>query len=146
MTPELLKQIEQEENRVRWVYRDSLGYLTIGVGFLVDQRGGGGLQDIEIDFILRNRAQQVQDKVLQRWPWVANQFPARRDALINMAYQMGVDGLAAFEKFLAYLKDGNYLLASNEMLDSKWAKQTPNRAKRMSQQILTGEYQWTSPQ
>lgn len=146
MTPELLKQIEQEEGRIRWAYRDSLGYLTIGVGFLIDQKGGGGLQDIEIDFILHNRVQQAQDKVLQRWPWVAGQLPARRDALVNMAYQMGVNGLTAFEKFLAYLKDENYLLASDEMLDSKWAKQTPARAKRMSKQILTGEYQWTSQQ
>jgi lysozyme len=65
--------------------------------------------------------------------------PARRDILISMAYQMGVNGLAGFKNTLAMVAAGNYAGAANGMLSSLWAKQTPNRAKRHAEVMRTGE-------
>lgn len=64
---------------------------------------------------------------------------ARRAVLISMAYQLGVNGLLKFKRFLAALKDKNYDLAHDEMLDSKWARQTPARAKRHASVIESGD-------
>jgi len=41
---------------------------------------------------------------------------------------------------LAACELGDYLSASNEMLDSKWAVQVGARASELSTQMLTGEY------
>ena len=49
-----------------------------------------------------------------------------------MCYQLGVTGVSKFKKTLAYLENFEYRMASKEMLDSRWARQTPNRAKRLS--------------
>lgn len=65
--------------------------------------------------------------------------PARRDILISMAYQMGVDGLAGFKNTLAMVTAGNFTGAANGMLSSKWATQTPKRAKRHAEVMRTGE-------
>jgi len=45
---------------------------------------------------------------------------------------MGVYGFSCFKKTIAYLQDKQWKKASEEMLDSRWAIQTPNRAQRMS--------------
>jgi lysozyme len=58
-----------------------------------------------------------------------------------MAFQLGVDGLLAFKNTLKEVQDGNYFKASEMMLLSKWATQTPERAKRLAKQMETGEWQ-----
>lgn len=63
----------------------------------------------------------------------------RRAVLVSMAYQMGVHGVLQFKRFLAAMKDKNYDLAHDEMLDSKWARQTPARAKRHASVIESGD-------
>ena len=65
---------------------------------------------------------------------------ARRSVLINMAFQLGVSGLMKFKRFIAAYRAGDFVTASKEMLDSRWAMQTPNRAKELSEQMLTGEW------
>lgn len=66
--------------------------------------------------------------------------PARADILYSMAYQMGVDGLAAFKNTLVMISNGNFSGASNGMLSSLWAKQTPRRAQRHAEVMRTGTY------
>ena len=53
----------------------------------------------------------------------------------NMAFQLGAHGLQKFEKTLQHVKARNWSGAADEMLDSLWAKQTPNRANRMAKRI-----------
>ena len=49
---------------------------------------------------------------------------------------MGFSGVKKFKKTIQYIKDDNFLMASEEMLDSKWAKSdSPNRAKELSEII-----------
>ncbi|NIY47287.1 glycoside hydrolase family protein [Cedecea colo] len=64
----------------------------------------------------------------------------RKDILVSMAYQMGVDGLAGFKNTLAMIAAGNFTGASAGMLDSLWSKQTPKRAQRHAEVIRTGTY------
>jgi lysozyme len=52
---------------------------------------------------------------------------------------MGVDGFLKFQKFLGYLRAGEYKQAAKEGLISLWARQTPDRAQRMMKMIEEGE-------
>ncbi len=65
---------------------------------------------------------------------------ARQAVLISMAYQMGSDGLAKFVNTLRAIAEKRWTDAKAGMLNSAWAKQTPNRAKRHAQQMFTGEW------
>jgi lysozyme len=57
-----------------------------------------------------------------------------------MAFQMGTDGLLGFKNTLALIRDGKYTEAADAMLASKWATQTPARAKRLSDQMRSGQW------
>lgn len=134
------QQLRREEGEVLYAYQDHLGYWTIGVGILIDKRKGGGLRQEESDFILRNRIKLKRAEVYKALPWVEKLNEPRQAVLIEMAFQMGLDGLLGFKNTLAMIKAGDYEGGGRGMLNSLWAKQTPARAKRMSEQMITGEW------
>lgn len=141
MKAELTKQLRRDEGEVLHVYNDSLGYATIGVGRLIDKRKGGGITPEESAYLLSNDIDKREAELLRRAPWMANLDPVRFGALLNMAFQMGVDGLLGFKNTLAMVRVGDYDGAAVGMLASTWAKQTPERAARISKQVLTGVWQ-----
>lgn len=141
MISELTNQLNRDEGRRKAVYQDHLGYWTIGVGRLVDARKGGGLRDDEMDYLLRNDINDRIDALTRALPWFQNLDDARKGVLLNMAFQMGTDGLLAFKNTLAEIRAGDYSTASEMMLQSKWATQTPERAMRLAVQMKTGVWQ-----
>lgn len=142
MSDNLVKQLRDEEGEVLYVYNDTLGLATIGVGRLVDRRKGGGITKEESAYLLSNDIAKVQSQLDARLPWWRTLNEARQGVLIGMAFQMGIDGLLGFKNTLAMVQAGSYDGAAAGMLNSLWAKQTPARAKRMSDQMKTGEWQW----
>lgn len=141
MVSDSYTQLKRDEGEVLHAYQDHLGYWTIGIGILIDKRKGGGLRPEESEFIFRNRLKLLDAELSDRLPWIAKLDPARKGALINMAFQMGVTGLLGFKNTLAMVEAGKYQDAAKGMLESKWAKQTPARAQRLSNQVATGEWQ-----
>ena len=77
---------------------------------------------------VKNLAQRVQNK----FDWFNTAPDVIKEVVIEMCYQLGLGGFSKFKKTISYLEKKNYLEASKEMLDSKWAKQTPNRAEDLS--------------
>ena len=140
MKAELTKQLRRDEGEVLYAYPDSLSYLTIGIGRLIDRRKGGGITAEESAYLLNNDIDRKTAELLQRAPWIASLDPARRGCLVNMAFQLGLAGLAGFPKMLASLRDEKFEEAETHALDSLWAKQTPARAKRMAEQMRTGQW------
>ena len=141
MKAELTRQLRGDEGDKATVYKDHLGFDTIGVGRLVDKRKpGAGLRPDEIAYLLNNDIDDRIEQLTRRLPWFQNLDDARKGALLNMAFQMGVDGLLGFTRTLALVESGQYDLAAHNMLQSLWAKQTPARAKRMADQIRTGQW------
>lgn len=131
MNKELIEDIKRDEGFVSHVYKDHLGFYTIGYGFLVDERRGGGLSKAECEFILRNRLQIIFSKLNREIPWWNRLSDTQQRGIANMAYQLGVNGLLRFKKTLEHMKQGRYEEAAQEALNSRWAKQTPDRAKRV---------------
>ena len=142
MIEQLTAQLRRDEGVKATVYKDTLGFDTIGVGRLIDSRKpGAGLRPDEIDHLLRN---DINDRVQALTKALPMLFPkldeARQGVLLNMAFQLGTAGLLGFKSTLALVAAGKYAEASEQMLKSKWATQTPARAKRLAEQMKTGEW------
>lgn len=142
MKEQLTKQLRRDEGEVLHAYQDHLGYLTIGIGRLIDSRKGGGLSSDEAAYLLSNDIDTRIRALREKLPWFDSLDEARQGVLVNMAFQMGVDGLLSFKNTLKMVEKGDYFRASENMLLSKWAtSQTPERAKRLAKQMRTGAWQ-----
>lgn len=137
--PKIQQMLLQEEGEVLHAYRDQLGYWTIGVGRLIDGERGGGISHEEAMYLL---AHDIEVKALaaKAYPWFAGLDENRQAVVVGMIFQLGAPGFDGFHEMIAELAAGNYITASEKGLDSKWAKQTPDRAGRMMQIIRTGEW------
>ena len=128
----LIDSIKQHEGYVGIVYKDSLGIDTIGYGF--------DIKDLELDEdiceeILKRKLDQLESSIRLKFGWFPFMPDEIKDVVMEMCYQLGVTGFSKFVKTITYLKDKDFKNASIEMLDSKWAKQTPNRAKELSNRV-----------
>ena len=142
MTTELTRQLRGDEGEKLHAYLDSLGFQTIGVGRLIDQRKGGGISKAESAYLLANDIEAKTAELTARLPWLYLLDPVRRGALTNMAFQLGVEGLMGFRNSLELMRTGNYREAADNFMKSKWANQTPNRARRVTDQIRLGLWQY----
>lgn len=131
----LKEQLIRDEGNIAMIYSDSVGVPTIGVGRNLRHKG---LSLLEREFLLNNDIADYTLEVCEALPWAMNLDDPRKEVLINMAFNLGTAGLLGFVKFLAALKAKDYVTASKEMLNSKWASQVGPRATRLSQQILLG--------
>ena len=139
----LEKQLRGDEGVKSCAYTDSLGYWTIGVGRLVDARKpGGGLRQDEISYLLNNDIVDRVAALTAQLPWFTGLDEARQGVLLNMSFQLGTVGLLAFKTTLGNVRAGDYDTAANNMLLSKWATQTPERAGRLAKQMKTGVWQY----
>jgi lysozyme len=125
----LIEHIKEEEGFRGTPYKDTLGYLTIGYGTKLP------LDEAEAELLLIHRLKKMQNQLHRRITELYGevQLPDKVwEILYHMSYQLGVQGVMNFKKMLWAIVNGNYIEASREMLDSKWALQTPNRAERLS--------------
>ena len=128
----LIDSIKKHEGYVGIVYKDSLGIDTIGYGFAI--------KDLELDediceIILERKITQLIDRINNKFSLYKYMPQEIKDIVTEMCYQLGVTGFSKFKKTIAYLQDKKWEEASVEMLDSLWARQTPNRAKEMSNRV-----------
>jgi lysozyme len=126
---DLLESIKKHEGFVEHVYDDSLGIPTIGYGFAIKDLV---LEEDLCDEILLRKLRILGKSVMGKFPFFDSLPSDCKTVLMEMCYQLGVTGVSKFKKALKAMEDGDWEKAADEMLDSKWAKQTPNRAKEMS--------------
>lgn len=136
--PQLREELIRDEGFKPYAYKDHLGFLTIGVGRMIDERKSGGITPEEAHYLLENDIGRAVDGLRKALPFWDNLSDARQRALCNMAFQMGVSGVLKFTRMIAALKIGHYDRAALEALDSTWAKQTPERAQRVTRLIREG--------
>lgn len=146
--------LRNEEGVKHQPYQDHLGYWTIGVGHLTDERKGGSLpewaqaeldrtgrlSDASVDKLLEDDIIKVVNQLEDKIWWSVNLDPVRYTVLLDMAFQMGINGLLGFKNTLAMIENDDYDRAADGMLNSLWARQTPNRAKRRSDEMRTGVF------
>ena len=134
----LLDQLKRDEGKSAEMYLDSRGFLTIGYGHLL--RGGYPLSDAAMEQILRDDLLATTQALRARLPWVSSLSPAREEALGNLAFNVGVVGVAGFKKMLTALQAGKWETAARELLDSKYATQVGDRATRLARQLQTDQW------
>lgn len=141
MRDETIRLIERHEGRKGHVYTDSVGHPTIGVGFNLDRAGArerieqlgldydkvrSGQQDLtdqQID-ALRNKdiedAESIARRELDNFDELS---PDRKDAMTDMAFNLGAKGFAGFKKMIDAVESEDWDRAIEEMKNSKWAQQ-----------------------
>lgn len=123
-------------------YRDTMGKLTIGVGRNLDDVG---ISPLEINFLLENDILKAQSQAAAAFHWFNYLTGARRDVIISMIFNLGVNRFKDFKKMIAALEKGQYATASEEMLKSKWASQVGDRAVELSEMMKLGTYRMNLP-
>lgn len=132
MSETIYEMLIRHEGLRKKPYRDTAGKLTIGVGRNLDDVG---ISEGEAFNMLRADVVRARNGLRRYLPWWAEQPDAVRLVLENMCFQLGIHGLLKFERALAAIQSGHYARAAKEMLDSLWAKQTPNRAQELARII-----------
>lgn len=136
--------IKLEEGLRLSEYHCTEGYRTIGYGEKLSNIKWEPLGDTKrtekqaLQF-LRERIFEIISRLVAHKPKAWNNCNEQRQAiLISMCYQLGVAGVLKFNNMWAALERNDFELASKEMLDSLWAKQTKNRALRHSKTMKDG--------
>jgi lysozyme len=119
----LLESVKKHEGFRDTVYLDTLSKRTVGYGHLCveDHWEDGKKYDKEyLEDILEKDLQSAIDQTHDM-----------------CSFQLGGTGVSKFRKMWAALQEDppNYFEAHVQMLDSRWAKQTPNRASEMAEQM-----------
>jgi|TARA_R110000787_G_scaffold174086_1_gene286644 lysozyme len=141
MTDKIIEMLRLHEGVEQYVYTDHLGYETIGVGRCIRKNVGLGLSDDEINYLLSNDVDRCVKELGASFSWFSALNEARRDAMINLCFQLGLTKLLKFKNFLASMQEGDYEAASTHLLDSLYARQTPARADEVAEIIVSGKYQ-----
>ena len=130
-----IDKIAADEGYRACYYKDSLGLGTIGYGTLVmdTMKKGDCIDGHEAVKLLREHYNTATASVDKRYPWASD---SERLVLVNLSYNMGETRLAKFKDTLKHLEDDEYDLSAGELLNSRYAKQVPNRAGRMAGRIM----------
>ena len=133
----LLKSVRDHEGYRNKVYLDTLNKRTVGVGHLCVEDFWEDDKEYDEEFLMEILEKDLENAISGaeellkgcNLPSLANEI------VVEMVFQLGKTGVSKFHNFLSALRDDppQWLTASEEMLDSRWAKQTPNRAKKMSE-------------
>lgn len=131
------QRIKSHEGIIMRVYSDSLGLKTLGIGHLLTDKDDfeegvtypmeviNKLFEEDYNIAFNDAHDLLEDKDIPYDPMVES-------VLIEMAFQLGLPRLKKFIKFIEGLQEEDYKKAADEMIDSRWAKQTPARAYELS--------------
>lgn len=110
------------------------GHPTIGYGRALDVHG---ITQEEALQLLDNTLNEIET-TLAGYVWFPSLDGARQAVLIDMAYNMGLSNFYDFVSMIHALESADYLAAANAMLESKWAREVPERAQRDAQIMIHG--------
>ena len=133
----LLKSVKKHEGYRNKVYLDTLGKRTVGVGHLCVEDFWEDDKEYDEKFLMTILEHDLQTAIKSAKQLI-EEFGCddideqAEEILIEMVFQLGKTGVSKFKNMWKALAEKNYIGASYEMLDSRWAKQTPNRAKAMA--------------
>ena len=133
----LLQSVKDHEGYRNKVYLDTLGKRTVGVGHLCVEDFWEDDKEYEESFLM-----EILEKDLSGAIKGANDLLAENgcmdmnekahEIIIEMVFQLGKTGVSKFRNMWKALSALDYSTAAEQMLDSRWAKQTPNRANGMA--------------
>ncbi|URY13754.1 lysozyme R [Shigella phage ESh27] len=156
----IFEMLRNDEGLRLTLYKDTEGFWTIGIGHLVTKDPSLAVAKAELDRMIGRKCNgtitldeaeklfnEDVDKAVRGILGNAKLKPVydsldavRRCALVNMVFQMGVAGVAGFTNSLRMLQQKRWDEAAVNLAQSKWYRQTPNRAKRVISTFKTGTW------
>ena len=135
--PRLLKSVRDHEGYRDQVYLDSLSKRTVGVGHLCVEEFWEDDKKYSEKFLMEILEKDLENAISGaeellkgcNLPSLANEI------VVEMVFQLGATGVSKFKNMWKNLSSLNYAGASIEMLDSRWAKQTKNRAEELANEM-----------
>lgn len=134
---DILSQLKADEGFSGVQYKDSLGNPTIGYGHEVKagEVFAQPMSEEDAEALLQVDVDKATKALLLALPWANELSPARQGVLINMTFNMGLARVLGFHKTLALVEAGGYEGAADEMANSTWSAEVPNRAHRLELQM-----------
>ena len=133
----LEKRIMNHEGFRKTIYKDSLGKATIGYGHLIT-KDDNFEEDIEykkadlLDLFYKD-LEKAREGANQLVGHITELHIEAKNVIIEMVFQLGTQGVRNFKKMILALEEKDYFEAHVQMLDSRWAKQTPGRCVDLSE-------------
>lgn len=119
------------------VYEDSLGKATIGYGHLVTYKDkfeeGKKYPKETLEQLFEDDFQNAVDQA--DYFIKANELEicdTARQVLIEMTFQLGIGTLNKFKNMTKALQEKDYKTAGDEMINSRWYKQTKERCQKLA--------------
>lgn len=131
----LIKQLIIHEGLKLEPYQCTAGKLTIGVGRNLDDVG---ITKEEATYMLENDMARVAGQCWANFEWFADLSPVRKEAIINLVFNMGLSKFKQFKKTIAHIEAGDFDLAGAELLNSRYADQVGQRAVDVANQLESG--------
>lgn len=142
MTESLEERICRHEGFCGFPKYDAKGMWVVGFGHdLTEEQAKDYLQGIGMDQALDFLKADIGKAITScdaALPWLADLDEQRRNVVYEMAFQLGVNGVLAFNHMLQHLRGGDYADAAREMLESLWHQQTPNRCEELAEIMIGG--------
>jgi len=129
------KLIIKHEDLKNHLYKDSLGFWTIAVGYNIQVRGLP--TDICMELLDRVVVEENLND-LNQCLWFKTLNEPRAVAIIDLCYNVGFKNLLEFHDMIEAIKEKNYNKAADAMLNSKWAHQVKSRAFEDAEIMRTG--------
>ena len=116
-------------------YRCSADKLTIGVGRNIQEVG---ISKEEAMVLLENDIARVTGQCMAEFNWFSDLSEVRKEAVINLVFNMGITTFKKFKKTIGYIEQGLFELAGTELLDSNYARQVGDRSLRVANMLADG--------
>lgn len=149
---QIYKEIAADEGKILHCYECSEGHKTVGIGHKVlpndpefNLPTHGAYDDVpEKDRITEDRCYELFQYDIQlaiagckglysNWGEIPQEIC---HILVNMCFQLGQTGLSRFKNMNRGVSQEAWNVVATEMMDSRWAQQTPERAKRLRNRVL----------
>jgi lysozyme len=135
ISPECLAELRRHEGFEGRVYLDTVGKHTIGYGWNLDS---DPIYREVAELQMRLKLEDIENELECDYDWYPQLSQARKDVVLNMCYNMGIDGFSKFRNTIHHIAGSDFERAAVEMLKSKWASQVGNRAKYLAEKMRVG--------
>jgi len=128
----LINSIKRHEGKRNLPYRDGEGKLTIGYGHNLENKP---LPDDVLELLLRHDVEDAITGARAALPCFDSLDEVRQEVVVEMVFNLGLNGFKSFKRMLRALQDYNYAAAADEMLDSRWREQVGKRAETLAERM-----------
>lgn len=131
----LMNRIKRNEDFKSTPYVDTRGNLTVGFGRALYKTP---MSIDEAEYLLIDDIKRAEAGAFKYYPGYSDLNEARKSVIVEMAFELGVEGLLQFKGMITATKAGDFKQAAVEMLSSAWHQQVGNRAVELANVMDSG--------